>query len=570
MIITKVHIENFGKLKDIDFSFSEGLNQICHENGWGKSTFCVFIKAMFYGMSAKARGSETNFERTKYMPWQGGMYGGWVEFVYQNQPYRLTRYFGKTPEGDSQQIVDLNSNKTLKNPISEIGEVIFGVGKETFEITAFFPQLNFLSSNNDQIKASLTGANKYEDDLANLLKGTKIIDSKILELKRGTVKKEALDDLKRRMADNKLLINVNSSKLQSLNKEISSLEEKISLNQKLFDSQKEKQNLLNKQLAQKLSIEQSLRTKNEELNASLSAKNQLLENNKNPSKSAKTIAVILAILAVLLAGTSVYLYFKWIWGFVIGSIVTLVLAVLAIVQIRKVKCLNKGDKENINNYDQQIKQLKQQIAGLQNELAIYKDISFDEGEEKIEQELSALKIEFATKSQEKIALERDIDRLIDESDKMQSDLDEMQSEVEKIKNKIELLSKTKEFLLKAEENVSKRFIVPLNQKFKELLDKFDVNKDFVVDTSMSIKEQTAFGAKSLEFSSQGLQDILSFCQRVNLIQQMFKGEKPFLVLDDTFVNLDDKNLIVAKELLGEVAKDFQIIYICCNSRCQIS
>ncbi|MDE7212615.1 MAG: AAA family ATPase, partial [Lachnospiraceae bacterium] len=44
------HIENFGKLSDFSFEFSEGTNVICEKNGWGKSTFAAFIRAMFYGL----------------------------------------------------------------------------------------------------------------------------------------------------------------------------------------------------------------------------------------------------------------------------------------------------------------------------------------------------------------------------------------------------------------------------------------------------------------------------------------------------------------------------------------
>jgi len=42
-------IENFGKLSDVSFDFSEGVNTFCEENGWGKSTLANFIRIMFFG-----------------------------------------------------------------------------------------------------------------------------------------------------------------------------------------------------------------------------------------------------------------------------------------------------------------------------------------------------------------------------------------------------------------------------------------------------------------------------------------------------------------------------------------
>ena len=58
MILKRLHIENFGKLSNLDIDFDSSLNQLLKDNGWGKSTLTVFIKAMFYGMSAKTRGED--------------------------------------------------------------------------------------------------------------------------------------------------------------------------------------------------------------------------------------------------------------------------------------------------------------------------------------------------------------------------------------------------------------------------------------------------------------------------------------------------------------------------------
>ena len=49
MKLIRCHIENFGVLSDFDFAFDDGLTIICQGNGFGKSTFAAFIKAMFYG-----------------------------------------------------------------------------------------------------------------------------------------------------------------------------------------------------------------------------------------------------------------------------------------------------------------------------------------------------------------------------------------------------------------------------------------------------------------------------------------------------------------------------------------
>ena len=51
MKLIQCHIENFGGLSDVDFSFEDGLTVLYQPNGFGKSTLAAFIKAMFYGFS---------------------------------------------------------------------------------------------------------------------------------------------------------------------------------------------------------------------------------------------------------------------------------------------------------------------------------------------------------------------------------------------------------------------------------------------------------------------------------------------------------------------------------------
>ena len=42
MKLIKCHIENFGKLSDFTYDFTDGCNTVCEGNGWGKSTLAAF------------------------------------------------------------------------------------------------------------------------------------------------------------------------------------------------------------------------------------------------------------------------------------------------------------------------------------------------------------------------------------------------------------------------------------------------------------------------------------------------------------------------------------------------
>ena len=194
MRLTKLHIENFGKIIQLDLDFTASLNEIMHDNGWGKSTLTVFIKSMFYGIPAKTRGDEVRSVRTKYMPWQGGVYGGFIEYELNGTIYRVTRTFGKSPEYDTFELLDYSNNSVTKDEIKSLGEQLFGIGEDSFTMTAFFPQLNFKSASNSELTANLTGVNKYQDDLANIDKAIKKLKEKRLDIKRQLPKKVEIED----------------------------------------------------------------------------------------------------------------------------------------------------------------------------------------------------------------------------------------------------------------------------------------------------------------------------------------------------------------------------------------
>ena len=46
---------------------------------------------------------------------------------------------------------------------------------------------------------------------------------------------------------------------------------------------------------------------------------------------------------------------------------------------------------------------------------------------------------------------------------------------------------------------------------------------------------------------------------------LFEGAQPFIILDDPFVNLDDRHLSEALEFVKDLARDRQLIYLTCHS-----
>lgn len=590
MIITKLHIENFGKLHDFGMNFTDGINQIYKENGWGKSSLSIFIKALLYGMPAKARGDYFNYERSRFYPWQGGLYGGFLQIKTANIEYKITRFFGKTPEGDSLEILDLTNNQKLQNLNKEIGEILFGVGRESFEVTAFFPQLKFISSANSQITASLTGADKFQNDLANFNQAIKIIDAKISSLKKEKPKKEDIENLHRYIDENKTLIEIESKKNLNCREKLNNFDQQKLTYQIDYERCKsefsEKQMLFDK----KLKIEEKLRDNSNKLNEYLVEKNQILEKIQqedkkvNENKNAKTtniLSIVIPLVFVILIAVFSSLTIVGILNVIIGICLSLIMLVLGFLSefliLRRKRNNKRYDNKNsegllvnkLKEIDNQIKISEEINNQLKEDYKFYNKYTAPNREklEEIENILNNNKIDIITIKNQIENIDKEIDDLLDKNEKMVNDYNLIKENFHKIDDKIKILTLTKDFMLQARENVSKRFIVPINQSLKNLLTTFDItDRNYIIDTEWNVKEETNFGTKEFQYSSQGLQDIISFCQRINLIDEIYKKEKPVIILDDTFVNLDDKKLKIAKEIIKEIAKTYQIIYICCNEK----
>ena len=68
MKLIKCHIENFGKLSDFTYDFTDGCNTVCEENGWGKSTLAAFLRVMLFGFRNEGKRDPLENERKRYSP----------------------------------------------------------------------------------------------------------------------------------------------------------------------------------------------------------------------------------------------------------------------------------------------------------------------------------------------------------------------------------------------------------------------------------------------------------------------------------------------------------------------
>lgn len=145
--------------------FQKGYNVICEENGWGKSTFAAFIRAMFYGFDGERKRDLDENERKRYMPWQGGTFGGKLVFETDGKKYVITRIFGEKEQKDIFELRDADTNLVSNDYTSNIGKELFKIDRSSFINTIFIGQNSVRATATDDIHAKIGNLTDQTNDM---------------------------------------------------------------------------------------------------------------------------------------------------------------------------------------------------------------------------------------------------------------------------------------------------------------------------------------------------------------------------------------------------------------------
>lgn len=193
MKLLSCHVENFGKLSDFTINFAEGINVINESNAWGKSTLAAFLKAMFYGLDGKKDPKAFEKERNLYRPWQGGSFGGELDFEVGGKKYRISRSFGRTEKTDEFHLYDLSTNLESNDYSAEIGAELFELDSASFKRSIFIAQNDCASETSDHINAKLGNLAENTNDINNFESASKQLKDILLQLTpdrvTGSIKK---------------------------------------------------------------------------------------------------------------------------------------------------------------------------------------------------------------------------------------------------------------------------------------------------------------------------------------------------------------------------------------------
>ncbi len=159
MIIEKIDIRCFGRLKNLSLEFSERLNVIEGANESGKSTIASFIKYMLYGFETTEREGVLS-ERRRRINWQSGIAEGSMQVRVKGKSYLINRSTvtsesqGRTLYKEESSIIDLENGTPAFGKLPA-GEVFFGVSRELFENTAYLGQVGDASIEEGSVKEAI-------------------------------------------------------------------------------------------------------------------------------------------------------------------------------------------------------------------------------------------------------------------------------------------------------------------------------------------------------------------------------------------------------------------------------
>ncbi len=607
MKIKELNINGFGKLKNKNIKFDEGINVIIGENESGKSTLLKFITSSLYGVSKNKRGKSIS-DYEKYKPWDTENYSGKIKYKLDNEnEFEVYRDFNKkSPE--------------IYNNFGDDITALYNVGKNK-EIPFFYEQtkideelfVNSTAVMQNDVRIDKSTQNMIIQKISNLATtgADNISYKKSIEKLNKKQLEEIGSDRSQDRPINKInneLINLKNEKnnLEEINDEKYEIEKELKLIKNNLNNLENENNFLNKlkKIKNNYLIENQKIKLNKELIEEINNKINNLEKEKEKINIKKInlekIKINKYILINLFLLIIIFLINLFIKNNYFNFLYLILLIPFLIYFSKKIKIKNKNKKiiENnkleINKINNEINLLlenkKEKINELNN-LEIneenylkkelennYKekinylnieDLKKDFFTEKIENKLSELnnKINEEKLKMHKLDLDkRNIFNKLDNLSKIEERIEYLNEEAEELKNKNDIIEIAKEYLnlsyKQMKENVTPTFSRELSNTIYEISNGKYKNVK-ITDNDIVVEIENGKYIP-IDLLSTGTIDQLYFSLRMAILKEVTEEELP-IFLDEAFVFYDKNRLINTINYLSKKLNK-QIIIFSCTER----
>ena len=607
MKILSLNVVSFGKLKNFVYDFDEQINVVYKDNSFGKTTLSAFITAMFYGLSASTKTSLLENPLRRYAPWQTtDKFGGTLTFEFNGNQYRIERFFGKTNRDETLTVIDLASNKATDAFRGGVGEKVFGLDEISFTKSIFVPQESVTVTATDTFTAKLNSLVQGE----NCDKALKALreKAKLLKLERGSGGEIYYDEQQRAQLKARLdagcetynkITNLKSTRdslianLESENQQLKQVDEEIAQIEKekmrydlSLSEFHRKQEQANQRLNDLPSLDYAhLQDKIDLIKSTISDYN----NKVNGKKKSVLLPITCALTALFVIGGGILAALSQMLFAVVSFSVAVVFLITALVIF-----FRSGVKEQFptelldslcapfavsdSDYNAAIIQLMQAGQQYQEAMAeldqVNKQapvITYDrERYQTLKTEDSRL---FQSITNAKLncssingKLETYQQQLPDITD-LQEQIERLDEEIARLTYRFENSTTAKNFLEKAKENLTNSYLPKMTAELSSQISRLSCGEfdEATLDGTFNIKLYSNGVGYDIEYFSRGIREICLFSLRLSLMRLMY-GQIPFIMIDDAFVNYDEKNFQAVATMLGELSKTTQIIYFSCHKR----
>ena len=216
---------------------------------------------------------------------------------------------------------------------------------------------------------------------------------------------------------------------------------------------------------------------------------------------------------------------------------------------------------------QSLSELEQEISSLREDMLEYK--SRNALTDELRESAEELQSRLSSKQRERASLDRQIEateREVEQLNEYRSALERAEETLAAYRDRYDLLSDTLTAIQSAEQSLKEKYVAPIKNRFSYYAEAIEsvLNEKVSMDKDFRVVFERGGELRGERHLSAGERSICALCLRLALIDNMYETERPFLLMDDPFVHLDEEHLARATELLKRLAKDRQILYFCCH------
>lgn len=603
MKILSLHIDGFGKLRDQDITFEDGINVVYGKNEAGKSTLHTFIKGMLFGMERQRGRAARNDTYSRYEPWQGsGTYEGWLRLESQGQIYRIQRRFHKRSK--ELAIINETLGRELEPTKALLDQLRCGLSETAYDNTISIGQLKCATDGGmvAELRNYIANLNTSGSIALNITKATAYLKSQRRELE-GQLVPEAARSYTALLGEIRK-IEQEISAPEYANQLIACRSKKLEIRQQLDSRQKEKEGLLEKSVKGRQILLNSQFTDKESVQTYLDDTKKLYSGYQTAlascSKKSRTICAALMFIITLISGTFaaaclaapqfmqsiITLPFPLTAGAGIAGAAAVISLVTAMLQLGKSSRFKKdldtktrllqeifarhlGDasvsQEAMNALEAKMAEFLRLSKAVEQSEHTLAQLTQEIGQLQSTEDLFSEEIE----EQQRVQWELDqkLEHLADCKTKAES-LKHALAENERVQEELNAIDLAQDTMTVLSTSIRDSFGLYLNKTASELISGITggIYTSMSIDENLDVFMNTPGKLVPIEQVSSGTMDQVYLAVRLAAATLVQNGQDTMpLIFDDSFVLYDDDRLRTALKWLVK-SYDSQIVIFTCHQR----